>query len=1093
MATAVPAHAQGSGGLTLDIEFDPSEVSPGGTTRLILTSTNGFTSDLTDTGLLQYVLPSGFRPFFSGIFDVPRAQFAPEGCSTARFSAFILRTPAFGTLAAGESCSFYVMLTIPAETETGTYTIGPIEFGAFMGATFVRSVGTSASLEVIAAQPTAPTVAKAFSPASIPQGGTTRATVTIDNSANGIAATGLAFTDMLPTGLAVADTPNVVTEGCGATATASGNSISLTGGTVAAGMSCTVSVNLRATEAGTLTNPTFTVTSSLPAATALAVGLTVNPAVAPAVTKAFSPAGIPQGGTTRATVTIDNSANAIAAAGLAFTDTLPTGLAVADTPNVATEGCGATATAGGNSISLTGGTVAAGMVCTVSVDLRATEAGTLTNPTFPVTSSLPAATALAVDLTVNPASAPVVTKAFLPAGIPLGGTTRATVTIDSSANAIAATGLAFTDILPTGLAVADTPAVVTEGCGAVPTANAGSQSISLTGGTVAAGMSCTVSVNLRATEAGTLTNPTFTVTSSLPAATAPAVDLTVNPAGAPVVTNAFSPASIPQGGTTRATVTIDNSANGIAATGLAFTDTLPTGLAVADTPNVETEGCGATATAGGNSISLTGGTVAAGMACMVSVDLHATEAGTLTNPTFIVTSSLPAATAPAVDLTVNPASAPVVTKAFLPAGIPQGETTRATVTIDSSANAIAATGLAFTDILPTGLAVADTPAVVTEGCGAVPTANAGSQSISLTGGTVAAGMSCTVSVNLRATEAGTLTNPTFTVTSSLPAATAPAVDLTVNPAGAPVVTKAFSPASIPQGGTTRATVTIDNSANGIAATGLAFTDTLPAGLAVADTPAVVTEGCGAVPTAGGNAISLTGGTVAAGMVCTVSVDLRANEAGTLTNPTFTVTSSLPNATAPAVGLTVNPAVAPAMVTKVFSPAGIPLGGTTRATVTLDNSTNGIAATGLAFIDVLPTGLAVTDPPNIETEGCGAVPTAGGNTISLTGGTVAAGMVVYGFGGPPRHRGGYADEPDLHRHVEPSRRHRASGRFGRGRSADGDAGRPVSWVRGRDPDLCRNAGSGERPGRYGGLGCGGWLSDEPGRLQGCSRDVDVRIR
>ena len=76
----------------------------------------------------------------------------------------------------------------------------------------------------------------------------------------------------------------------------------------------------------------------------------------------------------------------------------------------------------------------------------------------------------------------------------------------------------------------------------------------------------------------------------------------------------------------------------------------------------------------------------------------------------------------------------------------------------------------------------------------------------------------------------------------------------------PPFSKAFAPAAIASGGVSRLTFTIDNTANVTPATALAFTDTLPAGVTVAGTPAAAAT-CGGTVTAGAGSgtVSFSGG------------------------------------------------------------------------------------------------------------------------------------------------------------------------------------------------------------------------------------------
>jgi hypothetical protein len=118
----------------------------------------------------------------------------------------------------------------------------------------------------------APTFSKAFGVPTLFASTTTSLTFTIANS-DGVALTGLAFSDALPVGLLVA-TPLSATDSCGGTLTAvaGGGSISLSGGTVAANSTCTISVSVTGISSGAQNNVTSTLASNeaadAPAATA---------------------------------------------------------------------------------------------------------------------------------------------------------------------------------------------------------------------------------------------------------------------------------------------------------------------------------------------------------------------------------------------------------------------------------------------------------------------------------------------------------------------------------------------------------------------------------------------------------------------------------------------------------------------------------------------------------------------------------------------------------------------------------------------------------------------------------------------------------
>ena len=82
--------------------------------------------------------------------------------------------------------------------------------------------------------------------------------------------------------------------------------------------------------------------------------------------------------------------------------------------------------------------------------------------------------------------------------------------------------------------------------------------------------------------------------------------------------------------------------------------------------------------------------------------------------------------------------------------------------------------------------------------------------------------------------------------------------------------------------------------------------------------------------------------------------------------------------------------------KVFGAAAIPLNGTTSLTFNISNPNTNVTQTGLAFTDSLPSGLVVSNTPNL-TNTCGGTATAtgGSGSVSLSGGTLAARLAVAG--------------------------------------------------------------------------------------------------
>jgi uncharacterized repeat protein (TIGR01451 family) len=133
----------------------------------------------------------------------------------------------------------------------------------------------------------------------------------------------------------------------------------------------------------------LTVTDTNGATSQASAVVTVTDAVPPAIAKAFGAASINLNGTTTLTFTITNS-NALALTGVAFGDTLPARLAVAN-QNGLTGSCGSgtitTGTVSGFSVvNLAGGTIAASDSCTFSVNVVGTTSGHKVNTTGTVIS-----------------------------------------------------------------------------------------------------------------------------------------------------------------------------------------------------------------------------------------------------------------------------------------------------------------------------------------------------------------------------------------------------------------------------------------------------------------------------------------------------------------------------------------------------------------------------------------------------------------------------------------------------------------------------------------------------------------------------------
>ncbi|WP_189371728.1 autotransporter outer membrane beta-barrel domain-containing protein [Tateyamaria omphalii] len=902
-----------------------------------------------------------------------------------------------GSVAAGATCT--VAINVRAVTD-GNFVNTSGDLSSSLG----TASGPSATLIVTPATP--PTLAKAFAQASVEQGLTNTVTLTIDNTAAAIAATGLSVSDPLPTGIVVAATPNASTTCSGGTltATADTNGFAYTGGSVAAGASCTIQVDVLQTEVGTQTNTTSDLTSSLGTSSSASAGVTTTTPPTVTAASSYTPTTVRQGEVSTYQVTLTSAAAAVDTTGIALSQTLPSGVTVAATPNASTTctGGSVSATAGGTSVALSGGTLTAGASCTVNVDVVSAQIGAFaTTPDsfgsdFGTVSSPSSPTA---TLTVQAAPAPTVTAAIAPNSFVEGATATLTYTLDNTGAAIDAVVTTLTDALPANLVIADTPNAATTCTGGTVTASG--STLSYMGGAIPLGGTCTISVDISSAVAATYANTldTFDTPTGVQSGIA-ASSVTVTDAPAPLVALSVAPTTVAQGGTSRLTLELDNTGALISADTIALDLVFPAGAIAASTLNASSDctGNNISATAGGLQVTAT--SLAAGASCTTSVDVVGLGVGGQTFSTQNVTSSLGSSANANAVLTVTAADVPTFAKSFTPDTVIQGALSRMEITIDNSANLIAATGGSFTDTLPTGITIARTPnlsascGTPTSGTPSVPgSTTLTSDTVSVSGITVAAGQVCTYAVDVQTLQSGSFTSTTSALVTSLGDSGTAAAVLTVNAAPIPTLNASFTPDTVVQGSTSTLTVSIDNTSALVAAQSLRLSVPLPTDMAVAATPNAATT-CSAgtlTATAGASSATYAGGFVAPGSTCTLSFDVISTAlAASQTVTTSVLETSLGDTAAGAnATLTLQAAPVPGF-TASFTPDSILQGEVSTVTYQIDNSTALLAADDLAFAANFPNGIVIADTPNIANT-CGATisATTASNTLTVSGGTLLA--------------------------------------------------------------------------------------------------------
>jgi hypothetical protein len=396
-------HASASGPLSLSAPA--SAVLGSGAPGTTIAAAIGPVTVTDDRALLSasWTVTVAETDFANGAQTIPAtdASYAPGTITTTGVITVIptsvtlansAQTVVTGTDGVGDNTATWdptVAVTVPATAAAGTYT-----------GTLTHSIDPSVTI-TFTVVPATPSITTSQQPATAAVGSSIadQATVTGDNPTGTV--TFNLYNNPNGTGTPLfTDTENLV----GGAATSAGYSPTATG-----------TVYWVATYDGDSNNNPVT---SGPALEPVVVTAVIVP---PSIAKAFDPASVQIDGTSMLTFTISNPNGGTALTGVAFTDTLPSGLVVS-TPNGLTDSCGGTANAaaGGATISLTGTSVAASATCTVVVNVTGNSAGTFTNTSGAVSSANggtgnTATGVLTVAAPVPPGPGPTTTTTTAPA------------------------------------------------------------------------------------------------------------------------------------------------------------------------------------------------------------------------------------------------------------------------------------------------------------------------------------------------------------------------------------------------------------------------------------------------------------------------------------------------------------------------------------------------------------------------------------------------------------------------------------------------------------------------------------------------------
>ena len=276
------------------------------------------------------------------------------------------------SLAAGDECTFDVVLTVPADVGPGSYAFTTGNIRAVVLATTVYGVAATDNLIVVAA----PALRMSFAADTLAPGTTTTVEFTLINSESATSdATSVGFTVDLDAALSgMVSTTTAQNDICGFGSRFSGTStLTLSGALLSPGTSCTFSVTVQIPSTAPQ-GPVTVVSSVVSASTS---GLAVTHAASSrrvivtglSMSKAFLSNPTLPGLTNTIRYTITNAASVPAATGIGFTDSLGsvlTDLAATELPTNGFCGTGSTLT-GSTTLVLANANLAAGTSCTFDV------------------------------------------------------------------------------------------------------------------------------------------------------------------------------------------------------------------------------------------------------------------------------------------------------------------------------------------------------------------------------------------------------------------------------------------------------------------------------------------------------------------------------------------------------------------------------------------------------------------------------------------------------------------------------------------------------------------------------------------------------
>ena len=947
-------------GGTVDLEFvlSLSPNSPAPATAI------GFTDDIGGAG--------GTLPGLAAAAgELPLTGLCPAGDGMLTGSAGdTLLTFSGATLMPGEECTFSLTLDVPGGADSGTYVNTTSTVGATVSGVSTTSPAATSDLEVGGI-----TFRKEFLDDAAYPGEVLVLRFDLENISAG-AATDIGFTDSLFSVASLVATDPALADDCGGmlsvvTIPGTGSFLTYSGGTLAAGVSCTLDVEVTVPDTasdGVYQNQSSSLSYMLggdPASELAAIDDLIVESDRLSLAKTFTDDPAAPGDLVTLELVLTNLETDQAAADVDFTDDVDAALTDLEFDSVLFNDCGGMVTGSGSgTITVDGASLAAGGSCTIRVSLAVpadASAGAYLNTTsplvgtiggFPVTGQA-ATDALEVIQTLD------FSKSF---DGPTTATGSAILTFTiTNPGTDTASGLQFTDdlnaVIP-GLIATSLPAVP---CGAGSSIS-GIGFLTFSGGQLDAMGTCMFDVEVlvpAAATAGTFPNVTSDLFSAGLALAEPATaDLVIEPP--PTFAKVFDPDTILAGAVSTLRFTLDNSASALAADELAFTDTLPAGVVVT-TPANTSNSCGGTLTAaaGSGTIMLSGGSVGAGASCTIDVDVTSITSGMHVNTTGNLTSTSGDSGTATDTLTVDPSADLSVTKTDgVTTATPGGSVVYTIVAANAGPSADPAVGL--TDVFPSPPLTCTYTSVAAGGASGNTAAGAGAlaETLSMPAGS---SVTYTVTCDIDSDATGTLSNTatvTASVTDTIPGNnSATDGDTVLVPVADLAVTKSDGVTSAVPGEEVVYTIVASN-AGPSDDPSVSLTDTFPAVLTCSFTSVAAGGATGNTAAGAGNLTETLSLPVGSSVTYTVTCDIDSDATGTLSN-TATISGSVSDPNAANDSSTDDDTVLTPEtdlgIAKDDSPDPVVAGETLGYTITVTND-GPSDSTGGTVTDVLPPGV-----------------------------------------------------------------------------------------------------------------------------------------